>query len=145
MLGAAALATLPPRERAVVEMRFVDELTQSEIGVSQMQISRLLAKSLDQLRMWAPWDLDTPSVDMDDALVQIRVVAWRCRCRRSCGAPKRSCARHWTSPAGRAPGCGWWSPTATRPRSAEINPWRASGGETVVTRSGRDDLPNVGS
>jgi RNA polymerase sigma-B factor len=50
----AALATLPPRERAIVKMRFVDELTQSEIatriGVSQMQISRLLAKSLEKLR-----------------------------------------------------------------------------------------------
>ncbi|MEV6641356.1 hypothetical protein [Amycolatopsis sp. NPDC051371] len=40
-----------------------------------MQISRLLAKSLDKLRMWVPWDLDAPSVDMDDDLVRIRVIA----------------------------------------------------------------------
>ncbi len=50
----AAMAALPPRERAVVKMRFVDELTQSQIatriGVSQMQISRLLTKALEQLR-----------------------------------------------------------------------------------------------
>ncbi len=49
-----ALAELPPRERAIVKMRFVDELSQSQIaqriGVSQMQVSRLLAKSLGQLR-----------------------------------------------------------------------------------------------
>ncbi|MFJ7213570.1 SigB/SigF/SigG family RNA polymerase sigma factor [Amycolatopsis sp. NPDC098790] len=50
----AAMATLPARERAIVKMRFVDELTQSQIarriGVSQMQVSRLLAKTLEQLR-----------------------------------------------------------------------------------------------
>jgi RNA polymerase sigma-B factor len=49
-----ALATLPPREREIVKMRFIDELTQSQIaqkiGVSQMQVSRLLAKTLEQLR-----------------------------------------------------------------------------------------------
>ncbi|MBE8516740.1 SigB/SigF/SigG family RNA polymerase sigma factor [Amycolatopsis sp. H6(2020)] len=50
----AALATLEPRERAIVKMRFVDELPQSRIahriGVSQMHVSRLLAKTLEQLR-----------------------------------------------------------------------------------------------
>ncbi|SEF37164.1 RNA polymerase sigma-B factor [Amycolatopsis pretoriensis] len=50
----AALATLPARERAIVTMRFVDELTQGQIarriGVSQMHVSRLLAKTLEQLR-----------------------------------------------------------------------------------------------
>ncbi len=50
----AAMATLPPRERAIVKMRFVDELSQSQIaqriGVSQMHVSRLLAKTLEQLR-----------------------------------------------------------------------------------------------
>ena len=50
----AALAQLPPRERVILHMRFVDDLTQTEIaarvGVSQMQVSRLLRRSLDQLR-----------------------------------------------------------------------------------------------
>jgi RNA polymerase sigma-B factor len=50
----AAMAGLPPRERAILEMRFVEELTQSQIaeriGVSQMQVSRLLTKTLEQLR-----------------------------------------------------------------------------------------------
>ncbi len=50
----AAMAVLPPRERAIIEMRFVEELTQSQIaervGVSQMQVSRLLTKTLQQLR-----------------------------------------------------------------------------------------------
>ncbi len=48
------LEHLAPRERLILRMRFVDELTQSEIaeriGVSQMQVSRLLRRSLDQLR-----------------------------------------------------------------------------------------------
>jgi len=51
---APALARLPERERAILRLRFVDGLTQSEIagriGVSQMHVSRLLASSLEQLR-----------------------------------------------------------------------------------------------
>ena len=39
---------------AVLQMRFVEDLTQTEIatrvGVSQMQVSRLLRRSLDELR-----------------------------------------------------------------------------------------------
>ncbi len=50
----AAMATLPARERAIIKMRFVDELPQRDIaeriGVSQMHVSRLLAKTLEQLR-----------------------------------------------------------------------------------------------
>jgi RNA polymerase sigma-B factor len=49
-----AMGTLSPRDREIVQLRFVDGLTQSEIaarlGVSQMQISRLLAASLRRLR-----------------------------------------------------------------------------------------------
>jgi len=51
---APALARLPAREQAILRLRFVDGLTQSEIagriGVSQMHVSRLLASSLEQLR-----------------------------------------------------------------------------------------------
>ena len=50
----AAVAQLNPRERQLVRLRFVDELTQAEVGrilgVSQMQVSRLLAGVLRQLR-----------------------------------------------------------------------------------------------
>ena len=49
----AALEHVPARERAMLHMRFVEELTQTEIatriGISQMQVSRLLRRSLDQL------------------------------------------------------------------------------------------------
>ncbi len=49
-----ALSVLSARDRDIVRMRFVDELSQSEIaariGVSQMQVSRLLAKALEKLR-----------------------------------------------------------------------------------------------
>ena len=48
------LARLPQREREIVTLRFYDGWTQSQIaarfGLSQMQISRLLAQSLERLR-----------------------------------------------------------------------------------------------
>ena len=48
------LEHLAPRERRIVQLRFGRGLTQSEIateiGLSQMHVSRLLARSLDQLR-----------------------------------------------------------------------------------------------
>ncbi len=55
---ASALRQLEPRERTILHMRFVQELTQTQIaakvGVSQMQVSRLLRRSLDQLRELRP-------------------------------------------------------------------------------------------
>jgi RNA polymerase sigma-B factor len=51
---ALALQGLSPRDRRILQLRFVEGLTQSEIasrlGVSQMQISRLLSGSLQSLR-----------------------------------------------------------------------------------------------
>jgi RNA polymerase sigma-B factor len=51
---AAAARRLPTRERLVLRMRFVEDLTQSqiaaELGVSQMQISRVLRSALSRLR-----------------------------------------------------------------------------------------------
>lgn len=48
------LDTLPDRERRILELRFFGELSQSEIaeqvGISQMHVSRLLRKTLEQLR-----------------------------------------------------------------------------------------------
>ncbi|MEU4481878.1 SigB/SigF/SigG family RNA polymerase sigma factor [Micromonospora sp. NPDC023966] len=48
------LAALPPRERRVLIMRFYGDLTQAQIatrvGLSQMHVSRLLKRSLAQLR-----------------------------------------------------------------------------------------------
>jgi RNA polymerase sigma-B factor len=48
------LAALPDRERQIVLLRFFHNKTQSqiadEVGVSQMHVSRLLAKSLATLR-----------------------------------------------------------------------------------------------
>jgi RNA polymerase sigma-B factor len=50
----AAARHLPRRERQILYLRFGEDLTQTEIaeriGVSQMQVSRLLRKSLSQLR-----------------------------------------------------------------------------------------------
>ena len=50
---AAAMATLPKREQTVLRLRFVEGLTQSEIGrrigVSQMHVSRLKRRALKQL------------------------------------------------------------------------------------------------
>ncbi len=47
------LALLPERERRILELRFFEDKTQSEIaahlGISQMHVSRLLRRTLDQL------------------------------------------------------------------------------------------------
>ncbi len=48
------IATLPTREQAILSLRFFDNMTQSQIGVrlglSQMHVSRLLARALATLR-----------------------------------------------------------------------------------------------
>lgn len=50
------VARLPAVEQRVLHLRFVDELSQSQIGtdlgISQMQVSRILARSLATLRRW---------------------------------------------------------------------------------------------
>ncbi len=50
----AALDRLPLRDRLVLRLRFVEDLTQSDIaahiGVSQMQVSRILRRTLGRLR-----------------------------------------------------------------------------------------------
>ena len=54
MLIEEALAGLTDREQRLLKLRFVEELTQDQIGnqlgVSQMQVSRLLRASLAKLR-----------------------------------------------------------------------------------------------
>ena len=56
-LLAQLLGRLPERDRRIIELRFVEEMTQSEIaaevGVSQMCVSRVLARTLGRLRLWA--------------------------------------------------------------------------------------------
>ncbi|WP_393097150.1 RNA polymerase sigma factor SigF [Streptomyces sp. LN325] len=51
---APMIAELDDRERRIIHMRFVDELTQAQIGehlgVSQMHVSRLLTRTLAKLR-----------------------------------------------------------------------------------------------
>ena len=48
------IAELPPRDRKILSLRFVGNLTQSEIGeelgISQMHVSRLLSRTLTKLR-----------------------------------------------------------------------------------------------
>jgi RNA polymerase sigma-B factor len=54
------IAQFPPRERMILHLRFFEGLTQSEIagrlGISQMHVSRLLARALAQLRSQAEDD-----------------------------------------------------------------------------------------
>ena len=49
------LAQLPPRERRIIMLRFFANMTQSqigeEVGISQMHVSRLLTRTLAQLRV----------------------------------------------------------------------------------------------
>ena len=51
---APAVRALPPRERCILHLRFVEDLTQLEIaeriGISQMHVSRLLRRALDSLQ-----------------------------------------------------------------------------------------------
>ena len=51
---APAMRALPERERVIVYMRFVKDMTQSEIadriGISQMHVSRLIRKALETMR-----------------------------------------------------------------------------------------------
>ncbi|HZN22267.1 MAG TPA: SigB/SigF/SigG family RNA polymerase sigma factor [Gaiellaceae bacterium] len=53
-LIATGLDALDDRERRIVELRFFDEMTQSqiaaEIGISQMHVSRLLRRALSKMR-----------------------------------------------------------------------------------------------
>jgi RNA polymerase sigma-B factor len=53
----ALLRSLAPREREVVRLRFEEDLTQAaigeRIGVSQMQVSRVLRQALGRLRALA--------------------------------------------------------------------------------------------
>jgi RNA polymerase sigma-B factor len=54
MLVASLVETLPKREQLIMRLRFYDGMTQTQIaerlGISQMHVSRLLARSLVQLR-----------------------------------------------------------------------------------------------
>ena len=58
MLVEALLEELPERERTIVRLRFWDGWTQSQIadsiGISQMHVSRLLARTLERLRSHGP-------------------------------------------------------------------------------------------
>jgi RNA polymerase sigma-B factor len=51
---APAFKVLPEREQMIVHLRFIEDLTQSEIaervGISQMHVSRLLRRALDRLQ-----------------------------------------------------------------------------------------------
>ena len=63
---AAAEQHLEPRERRVLALRFGDDLTQSQIasiiGVSQMQVSRILRRALARLRELAQRARATPGL-----------------------------------------------------------------------------------
>ncbi len=51
---APVMRALPERDRIVLHLRFVEDLTQAEIadriGVSQMHVSRIIRRSLERLR-----------------------------------------------------------------------------------------------
>jgi len=65
------IAALPPRERHILIMRFHDDMTQAgiaaKIGISQMHVSRLLARSLAQLRVGVLASVDTANRERTSA------------------------------------------------------------------------------
>ncbi len=58
-----ALQTLPQRERMIIEMRFFENLSQTEVArrlkISQMHVSRLQQRALAKLRDWVRKQEDT--------------------------------------------------------------------------------------
>ena len=56
----ALLERLPDRERTILELRFYDQLNQSDIaervGVSQMHVSRLIKRALERLTTFVEVD-----------------------------------------------------------------------------------------
>lgn len=52
----SVMDALPSREKRILYLRFFEDLSQSEIadrvGISQMHVSRLLAQSIEDLRLW---------------------------------------------------------------------------------------------
>jgi RNA polymerase sigma-B factor len=65
---------LAPREREILRLRFFEGLTQREIadlvGISQMHVSRLIRRSLEQLRI----AMDVPAGSAGDAVPPARPV-----------------------------------------------------------------------
>ena len=63
LLIEGAIQDLPERERRILELRFAEDMTQSEIaaeiGISQMHVSRLLARALDTLKTTMTDDVET--------------------------------------------------------------------------------------
>ena len=67
----ALLRTVTPREREILRLRFSEDLTQSQIGerigVSQMQVSRILRGALTRMRAAARLADELPSARSGDA------------------------------------------------------------------------------
>ena len=61
------VSALPAREQRILTMRFCEEMTQeriaAEIGISQMQVSRLLRRASLELRVGLLASADAPSVE----------------------------------------------------------------------------------
>jgi RNA polymerase sigma-B factor len=57
LMAEALIAHLTPRDQLLVRLRFYEDMTQAQIaarlGISQMHVSRRLARCIDELRRWA--------------------------------------------------------------------------------------------
>jgi len=57
---APAMERLDPRERLILHLRFFEGMTQTQVaarvGISQMHVSRLIRKSIDNLRLYMAED-----------------------------------------------------------------------------------------
>ncbi len=111
------IAALPERDRVILSLRFVEELTQKEIGqqlgISQMHVSRLLARALTVLRE-ALLTEDAES-DTDAGSAQSAVAAKPAESLRSGAAPP--------------------PPPTPSSRSPEVR--TPTGGRAAAARSGR--------
>jgi RNA polymerase sigma-B factor len=57
---APAMERIDPRERLILHLRFFEGMTQTQVaarvGISQMHVSRLIRKSIDNLRQYMAED-----------------------------------------------------------------------------------------
>ncbi|MFJ6720910.1 SigB/SigF/SigG family RNA polymerase sigma factor [Streptomyces sp. NPDC091259] len=122
------LAGLSPRERKLLELRFGQELTQSEIGgqlgLSQMHVSRLLNRTLTRLRAEFLTDGEDEETGPESPAAAVPGSPEALTSRRAREAADRNPAGQEAVPPARPSSRGTRRPKARRPSSSRAVPTR---------------------